>query len=97
MLWDVGEELGRGLPVDIYVDFDGTIAPGEPTDRLFDRFADASWRSIDQAWLEGRLTSWQATAQTVSLLRATPRFSAASRSIRIFPPSTSCAGAPARA
>ena len=54
MLWDVGEELGGGLPVDIYVDFDGTIAPGEPTDRLFDRFADASWRSIDRAWLEGR-------------------------------------------
>jgi 2-hydroxy-3-keto-5-methylthiopentenyl-1-phosphate phosphatase len=72
MLWNVGEDLAVGSPIDVYVDFDGTIAPGEPTDRLFERFADASWRSIDQAWLEGRLTSWQATAQNVSLLRATP-------------------------
>ena len=52
MLWNVGEDLDDGLPVDVYVDFDGTIAPGEPTDRLFDRFADASWRAIDQAWLD---------------------------------------------
>src|SRR5262245_62601828 len=72
MLWDAGEELGGRLPVDVYVDFDGTIAPGEPTDRLFDRFADPSWRAIDRAWLDGRLTSWEATAQNVGLLRASP-------------------------
>jgi 2-hydroxy-3-keto-5-methylthiopentenyl-1-phosphate phosphatase len=72
MLWNVGENLGGGLPVDVYVDFDGTIAPGEPTDRLFDRFADPSWRAIDRAWLDGRLTSSEATARNVALLRASP-------------------------
>ena len=72
MLWDVEQDREAGSRVDVYVDFDGTIAPGEPTDRLFDRFADASWRSVDQAWLEGRLASWEATAQSVALLRATP-------------------------
>ncbi len=58
--------------VNIYVDFDGTIAPAEPTDQLFDRFADPAWRANDTAWLEGRLTSWEATARNVSLLRASP-------------------------
>src|SRR5262245_66161645 len=72
MLWDVAEELGGAPPVDVYVDFDGTIAPHEPTDRLFDRFADGAWRAIDRDWLDGRLTSWEATAQTVALLRASP-------------------------
>jgi 2-hydroxy-3-keto-5-methylthiopentenyl-1-phosphate phosphatase len=72
MLWDIARELGIAPRVDVYVDFDGTIAPTEPTDQLFERFADPSWRAIDQAWLEGRLTSWEATAQSVALLRATP-------------------------
>ncbi len=72
MFWEVARELGITPRVDVYVDFDGTIAPGEPTDMLFDRFADPSWRAIDEAWQNGRLTSWEATAQTVSLLRAAP-------------------------
>jgi len=53
----------------VYVDFDGTIAPDEPTDQLFERFADPAWRAIDEAWLAGRMTSWDATAQKVALLR----------------------------
>ena len=72
MLWEIAPESGTASPVDVYVDFDGTIAPDEPTDLLFDRFADPSWRAIDRAWLEGRLTSAEATAQSVALLRATP-------------------------
>lgn len=72
MLWDVARELGIGPGVDVYVDFDGTIAPAEPTDHLFDRFADPSWRAVDEAWQAGKLKSWEATAQNVSLLRATP-------------------------
>jgi 2-hydroxy-3-keto-5-methylthiopentenyl-1-phosphate phosphatase len=62
-----------GPPIDVYVDFDGTIAPTEPTDALFGRFADPSWRAIDAAWQSGQLSSWEATAQNVALLRATPR------------------------
>jgi HAD superfamily phosphoserine phosphatase-like hydrolase len=57
----------------VYVDFDGTIAPDEPTDQLFARFADPAWRSIDEAWLAGRLTSWEATTRKVALLRASPQ------------------------
>jgi 2-hydroxy-3-keto-5-methylthiopentenyl-1-phosphate phosphatase len=70
---EAGQDVAVSREVDIYVDFDGTIAPGEPTDSLFDRFADASWRSIDQAWLDGRMSSWEALTEIVSLLRATPQ------------------------
>lgn len=68
MLW----EIARSSVIDVYVDFDGTIAPTEPTDALFDRFAHPSWRDVDAAWQAGRLTSWEATAHCASLLRATP-------------------------
>jgi 2,3-diketo-5-methylthio-1-phosphopentane phosphatase len=67
--------LPRSAPprlINVYVDFDGTIAPDEPTDQLFERFADPGWRAIDEAWLAGRTTSWDATTQKVALLRASP-------------------------
>ena len=41
----------------VYVDFDGTIAPDEPTDALFDKFADPAWREIEKDWQEGRASS----------------------------------------
>ncbi len=56
----------------VYVDFDGTIAPADPTDGLFDRFCDPSWREIEREWQEGRCTSRACMARQVDLLRATP-------------------------
>lgn len=86
MLWEIAGVSEVTPPVDVYVDFDGTIAPAEPTDALFDRFADPSWRTIDQAWQAGRLTSWEATAQNVALLRATPQELAGFlRTVRVDP------------
>ena len=41
--------LPRSAPprlINVYVDFDGTIAPDEPTDQLFERFADPGWGKI---------------------------------------------------
>ncbi|HEU4377038.1 MAG TPA: HAD-IB family phosphatase [Hyphomicrobiaceae bacterium] len=70
MQLQIGPVLSRAI--NVYVDFDGTIAPDEPTDQLFEHFADPSWRAIDEAWLAGRMTAWDATAQKVALLRASP-------------------------
>lgn len=56
----------------VYVDFDGTIAPTDPTDTLFDRFCDPSWRDIEREWQQGRRTARACMAQQVDLLRATP-------------------------
>jgi 2-hydroxy-3-keto-5-methylthiopentenyl-1-phosphate phosphatase len=56
----------------VYVDFDGTIAPADPTDTVLDRFCDASWREIEREWQEGRRTAQECMARQVELLRATP-------------------------
>jgi 2-hydroxy-3-keto-5-methylthiopentenyl-1-phosphate phosphatase len=56
----------------VYVDFDGTIAPADPTDTVLDRFCDASWREIEREWQEGRSTAQECMTRQVELLRATP-------------------------
>lgn len=59
--------LGR-----VYVDFDGTIAPGDPTDTVFEHFCGASWREIEREWQQGRLSARECMARQVDLLRASP-------------------------
>ncbi len=56
----------------VCVDFDGTIAPADPTDALFDRFCDPSWREIEEEWQQGRCTAQTCMGKQVDLLRATP-------------------------
>ena len=56
----------------VYVDFDGTIAPSDPTDTLFERFCDPSWRQLERDWQSGRCTARACMAAQVDLLRATP-------------------------
>jgi 2,3-diketo-5-methylthio-1-phosphopentane phosphatase len=56
----------------VLVDFDGTIAPDDPTDRLLERFADPAWRKVEAAWQGGEITSRECLARQVALLRATP-------------------------
>jgi len=70
----------------VYVDFDGTIAPSDPTDTLFARFCNPSWRTIEREWQEGRRSARDCMAEQVDLLRATPEAMAAlMRSIKIDP------------
>lgn len=59
-------------PYRILVDFDGTIAPDDPTDRLLERFAGPQWRDLEDAWQAGRLTSRECMQGQAALLRATP-------------------------
>lgn len=56
----------------VYVDFDGTIAPTDPTDTVFDRFCDPIWRDIECEWQRGLRTARDCMARQVDLLRATP-------------------------
>ena len=58
--------------VQVLVDFDGTIAPDDPTDRLFERFAHPEWRNIEVAWQSGAISSRECMARQVALLRTTP-------------------------
>lgn len=56
----------------ILLDFDGTIAPDDPTDRLLEQFADPAWRDIEEAWQAGRMSSRDCMERHAELLRATP-------------------------
>jgi 2,3-diketo-5-methylthio-1-phosphopentane phosphatase len=70
----------------VLLDFDGTIAPDDPTDRLLDRFADPAWRIVEAEWQAGRLTSRACMQQQAAMLRATPgELDAAVRTIRVDP------------
>ena len=70
----------------VYVDFDGTIAPSDPTDTLFARFCHPSWREIEREWQQGRRSARACMAAEVALLRATPEaLAAVVRDIKIDP------------
>jgi 2-hydroxy-3-keto-5-methylthiopentenyl-1-phosphate phosphatase len=70
----------------VYVDFDGTIAPSDPTDTMFERFCHSSWRQIEREWQQGRRSARACMAAEVALLRATPEaLAAALRDIKIDP------------
>jgi 2-hydroxy-3-keto-5-methylthiopentenyl-1-phosphate phosphatase len=56
----------------VLVDFDGTVAPDDPTDRLLERFAASAWRDIEDAWQAGQISSRECMRRQVALLRATP-------------------------
>ena len=70
----------------VLLDFDGTIAPDDPTDRLLERFADPSWRDIEADWQAGKISSHECMEQHAALLRATPEeLDAAIQTFRIDP------------
>jgi 2-hydroxy-3-keto-5-methylthiopentenyl-1-phosphate phosphatase len=56
----------------VFIDFDGTLAPGDPTDTLLDRFADKSWLELEAEFKAGRMTSRECMARQIGLIRATP-------------------------
>jgi 2,3-diketo-5-methylthio-1-phosphopentane phosphatase len=70
----------------VLIDFDGTIAPDDPTDCLLERFADPAWRDVEEAWQGGRISSRECMQRQVELLRATPEaIDAAIRQTRVDP------------
>lgn len=58
------------MSVNIICDFDGTIALGDVTDSLLERFADASWKDVEAQWLAGKIGSRDCMARQVALIEA---------------------------
>jgi 2,3-diketo-5-methylthio-1-phosphopentane phosphatase len=56
----------------VLVDFDGTIATIDTTDRLLTRFADREWLAIEDEWRAGRIGSRECMVRQIALVRATP-------------------------
>ena len=66
----------------VFIDFDGTLAPGDPTDTLLAKFADPSWLDLEAEFKAGRMTSRECMARQFGLLRASPEATK--------PPSAAC-------
>jgi 2,3-diketo-5-methylthio-1-phosphopentane phosphatase len=56
----------------MYVDFDGTITLADTTDVILERFADPEWRSVEAAWVAGKIGSRECLARQIDLVRARP-------------------------
>lgn len=78
------------MRVEVFVDFDGTIAVEDTTDLLLERFADACWRDIEEEWKAGKIGSRECMTRQIDLVRMTRSdFEAFVNSIDIdphFPP-----------
>ncbi len=60
------------LKCEVLVDFDGTIATVDTTDRLLERFAEPTWQDVEDDWKAGRIGSRECMVRQIALLRATP-------------------------
>jgi 2,3-diketo-5-methylthio-1-phosphopentane phosphatase len=60
------------LKCQVLVDFDGTIATVDTTDRLLERFAEPAWMAVEEDWKAGRIGSRECMVRQIALLRATP-------------------------
>ncbi len=56
----------------VFIDFDGTIAPVDTTDLLLERFADPQWHAIEEEWKRGLIGSRECLVRQIDLVRATP-------------------------
>jgi len=56
----------------IVCDFDGTITPTDVIDNILQRFADPSWETIEQQWLDGEIGSRECLSRQLALINATP-------------------------
>lgn len=52
----------------IYCDFDGTIATIDTTDRVLDRLADPAWEDLEARWVRGEITAAQCMREQIVLI-----------------------------
>jgi len=58
------------LPLIAIIDFDGTVTQKDIGDEVCDRFADPSWKAIDDAWVRNEISLPDAQRQMWALARA---------------------------
>ena len=69
----VPEPAGRGVPLALLVDFDGTIARTDVQEvLLIEHSTDPDWRALDDQWLAGRLGSRTLTEYNLRVLAHDP-------------------------
>lgn len=55
-----------------FIDFDGTIANVDVIDTLLERYADVSWKQIEERWANGEIGSRECLSRQVALIRMKP-------------------------
>ena len=63
------ENRRRNAACDVLVDFDGTLAPDDPTLRLFQQHTGGAWREIDAAQAAGSIAPRESMRRKVDALR----------------------------
>jgi 2-hydroxy-3-keto-5-methylthiopentenyl-1-phosphate phosphatase len=58
--------------IHFFLDFDGTISSGDVVDLVLERFADPSWKEIEEEWARGKIGSRECLSRQMALVRATP-------------------------
>ncbi|MFA6178555.1 MAG: HAD-IB family phosphatase [Candidatus Methylopumilus sp.] len=52
------------------IDFDGTLSIRDTVDAMLERFADDSWQSIEQDWLDGKISAVECMTQQIRMVKA---------------------------
>ena len=55
-----------------FIDFDGTITTEDVIDKILERFADPSWRLIEEEWAGGKIGSRECLIRQMELVSAPP-------------------------
>lgn len=56
----------------IICDFDGTIARFDVTDAVLEQFADPAWETVEQEWLDGKITARECMERQIRMVDAPP-------------------------
>ncbi|AJP47782.1 2,3-diketo-5-methylthio-1-phosphopentane phosphatase [Rugosibacter aromaticivorans] len=52
------------------VDFDGTLSLRDTVDAMLERFADPEWKTVEQEWLDGRITAVQCMQKQLRMVKS---------------------------
>ncbi|MES2238180.1 MAG: MtnX-like HAD-IB family phosphatase [Pseudomonadota bacterium] len=52
------------------VDFDGTLSLRDTVDAMLERFADPEWKTVEQEWIDGRITAVQCMQKQLHMVKA---------------------------
>lgn len=67
-----GAQFRLTMPMEgwsIICDFDGTVTPFDVTDAILGRFASSEWETVEEEWLQGRISARECMQSQVGLLR----------------------------
>ncbi len=56
--------------IQFFIDFDGTVTQNDVIDMILERFADPSWKTIEEEWASGKIGSRECLTRQFELVKA---------------------------